>query len=571
MKFLLAFLTILVLCDCSKKISEIEKKPNQNLESILIKLKEKPKKFHVSDPNYEFALEFDSLIKEKLTHSQKLKLINNCKKNKKTNPFCPSIVNIKRILRFKKQYPKISVPEKKDIKIVSSISNWRKLRKEKIPILIESLKNSDINELKILAGKAIKEKYCPNNICIAIAATLEEFAPDKYPYENIAELYSFCSRCFYKKPVDYENYIIRGALFYYLTNNYRKAEKILKFVTPSDPFIARAPYWLYRVKTKLRKNKEATKILNRLLKKYPLSFHTIVAIPNIDEFILKKTTFNIRQRLNKFIENFILQIQTLNKFGFEDSASILIKWMLSKNLSLSLKINLYSMGNGELKTTLLPLAIMNNSQILNEQVLKLSYPLEYNEFFNSTNFGINPLLLISLARQESNLDPKAISNRGATGLMQIMPYEAERLAPNLKDIDLSDPRQNIAIGSYRLKELLEQFNNDIILAIAAYNAGPENVINWQKRLGSLEPILFIDMIPFRETRNFVSSVLANYYWYNKLYRPQDKNPLIDILKIPKKVNFQISLANKKTKKTHHYYKTNQKLNKLILPEIPQLE
>jgi len=122
-----------------------------------------------------------------------------------------------------------------------------------------------------------------------------------------------------------------------------------------------------------------------------------------------------------------------------------------------------------------------------------------------------------IMRQESSFDPTAISPSGARGLMQLMPATARRTAKQngLADNDLFDPTQNMALGTAYLSGLIQQFGNCLPLAIAAYNAGPQNVANWlaangDPELGSnpggADVIDWVEEIPFSETRNYVQRV-----------------------------------------------------------------
>lgn len=128
-------------------------------------------------------------------------------------------------------------------------------------------------------------------------------------------------------------------------------------------------------------------------------------------------------------------------------------------------------------------------------------------------------LLMAIARQESNFDPKAISPAGARGVMQLMPSTARDTARSLKISYsrgrlTSDPAYNIRLGRSYLGEMLNRFGASYILAIASYNAGPNNVKKWLRRNGDpreagVDPIDWIELIPFNETRNYVQRVLGN--------------------------------------------------------------
>ncbi len=134
-----------------------------------------------------------------------------------------------------------------------------------------------------------------------------------------------------------------------------------------------------------------------------------------------------------------------------------------------------------------------------------------------------PALMLSIARQESNFDIQAKSRRGARGIMQIMPATARKVSRALnlrysKARLLRDPTYNMRLGGAYLKTLIERYDGTYILAIAAYNAGPQAVNRWislygDPRSDDLDPIDWIEMIPYRETRNYVQRVLENLTIY----------------------------------------------------------
>ena len=162
-------------------------------------------------------------------------------------------------------------------------------------------------------------------------------------------------------------------------------------------------------------------------------------------------------------------------------------------------------------------------------------------FHNTVNFPIidvpikinnkrmpSPELILAVIRQESEFDARAHSYAGARGMMQLMTYTARgvakraRLPYNKKKLT-SDPNYNIKLGSYYMAQLLEQYEGSYPFSIAAYNAGPKRVAQWNKingnpQKGKIDYVDWIELIKFRETRNYVQRVLENVNVYKYMLR-----------------------------------------------------
>jgi soluble lytic murein transglycosylase len=137
---------------------------------------------------------------------------------------------------------------------------------------------------------------------------------------------------------------------------------------------------------------------------------------------------------------------------------------------------------------------------------------------------LNPVLVTALMRQESRFEPKIKSVAGATGLMQLLPTTAQWIAQqikvDIKTINLENPNDNIMLGTWYLDHTHQQYNNNSLLAIASYNAGPGNVSKWLQTLTTQDPDEFVEEIPFDETKNYVRQVFGNYWNYLRLYNPE---------------------------------------------------
>jgi len=134
-----------------------------------------------------------------------------------------------------------------------------------------------------------------------------------------------------------------------------------------------------------------------------------------------------------------------------------------------------------------------------------------------------PELVLAVIRQESEFDQNAHSAVGARGMMQIMTYTAKLIAkqaklPYRKRKLKTDPDYNIKLGSYYLTGLLEQYEGSYPFVLAAYNAGPKRVKYWKKingnpQKGKIDYVNWIELIKFKETRNYVQRVLENVNVY----------------------------------------------------------
>jgi len=144
----------------------------------------------------------------------------------------------------------------------------------------------------------------------------------------------------------------------------------------------------------------------------------------------------------------------------------------------------------------------------------------------AAEFGVDPLLLVALVRQESVFDPEALSPAGARGLAQLLPgtaaFTARGLDVTFDPAWITVPDLNLHLGAAHLAELLRRFGGRVEAAVAAYNAGGPSVLRWVARAAGEDPDAFIELIPYQETRGYTRSVLRNRDLYRSLYtRPSD--------------------------------------------------
>lgn len=155
----------------------------------------------------------------------------------------------------------------------------------------------------------------------------------------------------------------------------------------------------------------------------------------------------------------------------------------------------------------------------------LRYPVGYSGVIgeNSVERRIPVRLVLAVVREESRFDPAVTSRAGAVGLMQIMPSTGEWLATKIGVTDfsyekLSDPSFSITAGCWYLRHLLDRYDGSVVAALAAYNAGHSRIESWARRFTpAMHPMIAVEMIGIRETREYVKRVLDAMAAYRFIY------------------------------------------------------
>jgi len=154
---------------------------------------------------------------------------------------------------------------------------------------------------------------------------------------------------------------------------------------------------------------------------------------------------------------------------------------------------------------------------------KILYPFYRMEEVNSLSekYNVPVYLILSIIRQESRFDSGVTSYAGAMGLMQLMPKTARHIADKLGEPydreAVYAPETNMRYGVYYLSTLIKKFNGNMALAVAAYNGGPHNVETWLKQKWTDRLDLFVELIPYVQTRNYIRRVTTSFTRYGYLY------------------------------------------------------
>ncbi len=312
----------------------------------------------------------------------------------------------------------------------------------------------------------------------------------------------------------------------YLSGNYPLAGEQFSKLTASEDYRERALYWLGRTQVATGDLAGAKESHAMLAREYPFGFYALRLrqgnTPPAEESLPRLSGEPID--LLPTAEGYE-RVKALIALGLIDDAS--------RELAVAKKKNNRSRGDSALARLYLEtgnytgaMGLFTPAQLKkNGQEGKIAWSVLYPRAFgdlvttHASTAGVSPSLAYAVMRSESSFNPGATSPVGARGLMQLMPDTAAKMLKNKEFTAerLYDPDLNIRLGTRHLKDLLVQYQGNLVAVIASYNAGGHNVNRWLKSYAGLAEDEFVESIPFGETRDYVKKVLATAELYKKLY------------------------------------------------------
>ena len=384
-------------------------------------------------------------------------------------------------------------------------------------------------EIEKLTTRLTQHRTCYSSALYLAAATkTEEFFPEASQIKTAKMLYEKASECSNDELSMRARY--RFSLLQLWQNSCEKVDKYLTAVETeptASAYHSRARYWRHQCALKSGSKEVRVATERALMKNHPLSFHSLMINGDTEQFadvIKRQTSANIifRSVVRPDLNLKIAGIEALLAQGSEGWAGEYLDRISSQLTGAEPEFRLYTAtlasrsNNMIAKFRILASLFEDAPRMLQASTLKMYFPLSYFEQVQARSKSIDPYLILSLIRQESAFNSRARSPVGARGLMQVMPATARSIA-SVSSKRLFDPQTNIQVGTKYFAHRLNQFNGDVGLTLAAYNAGATRVDRWVKRYEGADKVLFMDLIPFRETRDYVASILRNHYWYTRLY------------------------------------------------------
>ena len=328
-----------------------------------------------------------------------------------------------------------------------------------------------------------------------------------------------------------------------LVNAWQWAQPII-INNPDSPIAPKAGFWIAKWAAQLNRPEDATQAYQSVLARFPRSYYawrSAVALGwDVGDFT------SVRYKTPEVVKASFLTppggsetFQELYKLGLETDAWAQFQTEISDRTELSVAdeftAGLLKLYQGKNLRGINKIWYLGDRDTLEDkqQWQKLRQTPEYWQalypfpFENtilkwSQQRQLNPLLVTSLIRQESRFEPEIESSAGALGLMQVIPPTAKTAAQNigLTTYSLTEPEDNINIGTYYLDFTHKKYNDNSALAVASYNAGPNAVAKWVSRYGLKDMDEFVEKIPYRETKGYVESVFENYWNYMLVYNPE---------------------------------------------------
>lgn len=297
-----------------------------------------------------------------------------------------------------------------------------------------------------------------------------------------------------------------------------------------------ARYWLWRASQKLD-NDRAQQEAQLLINKFPFSYYGLTAIAEQNKGTIDLSSLNkpIKSKYEMWLSPNELEswkrAQVLLESGwYEEASKELMEIPIPNTAEGQALLGRYFAAAMDYPRALRMInrAWDEKSELRANTLIQAAFPKEFFETVKvqSKQNKLDPVLVLSLIRQESSFNVKAVSTSGALGLMQMIPPTAKEVAQALKIKDLElpysmyVPETNIKMGTYYIAKMIRDFQSNIPLGLAAYNAGPTKVKRWMNSSGmkpqltsSPEYDVWIDMLPWAETRFYVKAILRNYLIY----------------------------------------------------------
>jgi hypothetical protein len=450
-------------------------------------------------------------------------------------------------------------------KTIRNNEDWNAFCRQNFSAAFQSLNVSKIEELQPFVSFFTQDaSNCRSRHAgAAIIAQAESFLPSTEARSLIDNIYEEIKPCMRPNDDGFERTNLRVGLLRLAFNDFARAKQALqKAALSNDPKEEqRSLFWLGAIDAYEKGDPKGqipkVEYWNLLIRRYPLELHSVLVsqILGIDPLkrVISAKPMQWRRRSDTGIDDVDLANLVTEILIAKDAIPTAQHWLNFEQRYV----------DSPVPEKLLYLGILANrvqshresiyyfsrylresrTETVSPEFLDLYFPRVFSDVILANSGDIDPVLLFALIRQESAFNRKARSHADARGLMQLLPATANRYRRISKD-QLFNPETNVQIGTQFIDNLFERYEGRVEHILSAYNAGPAKITRWQERTPIANQLLFSDLIPYRETRFYVSSILRNAYWYGRILTSRNDSIATETMEKSRKSRWKSALVNK---------------------------
>ena len=289
-----------------------------------------------------------------------------------------------------------------------------------------------------------------------------------------------------------------------------------------------ASYWAGRMRMELGDTSAAEKHIRQIKTRDPVSYYAVIGAELLGELYTMNVSDADDPAIPPWLNRGLSDIDLFTEAGLEQAAAAEINRLrevarTSKNDMLGLAEGLIARGR-TIDGINLGWALRDEGHEWDSRLIRVAFPLPYLDLIRreAMEWGVDPIILAAIIRQESAFKADIVSRAGAIGLMQVMPPTGAQLArvhgpSDFQEAHLASPEVSLHLGAAYFVEMSARYDGVLPLILSAYNAGPTRATRWKQYPEISDLLRFTERIPFVETRGYVKNVRRNVGIYGVLY------------------------------------------------------
>ena len=289
-----------------------------------------------------------------------------------------------------------------------------------------------------------------------------------------------------------------------------------------------ASYWAGRMRMELGDTSAAEKHIRQIKTRDPVSYYAVIGAELLGELYTMNVSDADDPAIPPWLNRGLSDIDLFTEAGLEQAAVAEIDRLrevarTSKNDMLGLAEGLIARGR-TIDGINLGWALRDEGHEWDSRLIRVAFPLPYLDLIRreAMEWGVDPIILAAIIRQESAFKADIVSRAGAIGLMQVMPPTGAELArvhgpSDFQEAHLASPEVSLHLGAAYFVEMSARYDGVLPLILSAYNAGPTRATRWKQYPEISDLLRFTERIPFVETRGYVKNVRRNLGIYGVLY------------------------------------------------------